>query len=253
VPVVGQVPLAVQQDLGHQPVVAEVPGALDDVALAERVADVLAGGPVDRKTAVEDEEVDPRPPEEPPEGGKDGQGQEQFEANPAQVARGDVLDVGVAEGRAAEQLQADRPRTGGKEHRTNGNAGPEQPGEGAVPLTAFEEKAVAGVIEVKHLGVRAVALVVALVRDPNHGKGRQEEHASCNPEPVVPGRIGVQVAVRGLVEQGVVRQHQVGEDNAHSQDGPPGIQPGSEPEEQNGRRDVQDDERDVEGVGDRQS
>lgn len=45
--VMGFVEFAVEEEPAHETIVAEVPGAFDDVAFAEGVADVLARGPID--------------------------------------------------------------------------------------------------------------------------------------------------------------------------------------------------------------
>ena len=70
-----QVPFTVKEDPGHQPVMAEVPGAVDHVSVGEGVTDVLAGGPVDREAGVEEQQVQPGHAQKSDDGGEEGDDQ----------------------------------------------------------------------------------------------------------------------------------------------------------------------------------
>ena len=91
-----EIVFAVEKQGAHKAIVTEIPRALDDVAFAEGVANVLARGPVESEAAIKHESVLPTQIEQLEQREKEANNEQGF---PAHEPDGGVLD-------AVEQIAA---------------------------------------------------------------------------------------------------------------------------------------------------
>ena len=130
------------------------------------------------------------------------------------------------------------------------NAGPKEACQGGIPLAALEKATVGRVVQVEHLGVRAIPQMMPTMRYPDHRIGGQEKDAGDHPQPIVPARMGVEVVVRGFVQQRVVGLQEVREDDPHTQHGVPSRQPRPPPQQCDRPGRDQQDEQEIHDIGD---
>src|SRR5437899_7178866 len=88
--------------------------------------------------------------------------------------------------------------------RSQGRQRPKESAQNAVPLQPLQDAAVRRIIQVEHLMVGAIVMVVVLVRGAHEAKRNRKQQSADEAEQVVAAGVGLKIAVRGLVHQGVV-------------------------------------------------
>ena len=147
-----QVPLAVEQNPAHQPVVPQVPGSLDHVALGKGMADVLARS-LTSSAAKAGVRVRERalPPQiqQPKQGREKPDRQHHLPADRPNLSLANVSEQVVRRPRLAKHAASQHGGAKSNQQCSKRNDWPEQPAENGIPLHEANQAVVGGVVEVR--------------------------------------------------------------------------------------------------------
>ena len=105
------------------------------------------------------------------------------------------------------------------------------------------------IVEIEHFRIGPVVQVMPAMRAADHAERHREEQAAEHAEPVIAPRIRLQIAMCRLMQQRVIREHEIREGNARREHGPPRGKDGSQLEQQNTAREDAECERQIDPIG----
>ncbi len=207
-PMMIQVPLAMQQQQRHEFVVTKIPGSFDDFSFRKCMSDILPCRPVERETRIHQQNSlhrrcsnqNSRVKTTSVSNSSSRIHFRSFEVMSLTLAfpNGGPLNncipmvLGtIANSTAQTGMQARRTPLG--LHTTDSTS------RKSCHADSTDQRS----------RIRSITLMMPLMSDSDHGKWGKKKNARDHAQPVVPASIVVQVVVSRLVHQSVIRQHEI--------------------------------------------
>ena len=207
-PMMHQIEMTVKQHAAHQRIHLKVMRAVDHLARAPRMRDVLAGRPVE---AADQKQQRGRPRQQHPAGEQhavEREAQRTFQPHDPQRGGREIIVEDTGTARTLERPGQQQRPTPSDNQRTKRDDKVETAEQDRIPLRALEPPPVARVVAVEHFMIGAVATMVDSMRNAHHRRRGRKEDSAARAQPAVQVRIRIQAAVRGFMHQRVDRQEQ---------------------------------------------